>query len=399
MFMQSGSGSRTWRFYVLGTLIVVIGFVAVIEFATRAVSWASGKGFTLAPHELDPTDSAVTEMYQWHPFTGLTMKPGGRFYGSHPNSPLAAEQLVDRHGFLALDDSLALDKPKDEIRIATIGASTTANLNLIFEDNWPGQLGAQVQKALPGKRVRVVNAAVPGFDTAQSLANLSLRVMPFKPDVVVIYHAYNDLKAVTPGKPFRADYSHIHEKPFGLIERPPFYLNVLHHSMFYVRTRNSYRKFAMQGKAIDDMTGVGRVDRVPPEAEAAFRQHMEGMIAIARAGGAKVVLSSFATLHDLSADYGKPATLQALSKLQREELPSLLHFTPGLTLPGIVDGLNRYNRALHDIAQKQRTGWVDNAAKVPHEDKYFVDRVHFSLDGARRMGENFAPAVIAELRK
>ena len=398
MSVQTKLGNKTWRFYLAGTLIVLVVFLGVAELATRGVSWVSGKGFALAAHELDPGDAGITGLYQWHPFTGLTLKPGARFFGSHPNSPLQAEQYVDRFGFLALDDSLAIEKPKDEIRIATIGASTTASLNLIFEDNWPGQLGAMVQKAFPGKKVRVINAAVPGFDTAQSLGNLALRVMPFKPDVVVIYHAYNDLKAVRSTVPFRPDYSHIHETPFATGNKPPFYMSVLHHSMLYVRTRNSYRQLAMINKEIDDASQPGRMARVPAEAEEAFRQHMASMIAIARAGGAKVVLSSFATLHDLSLDYNNSETIRALSNLQQTELRGLLHFTPGLTLAGIVDGLNRYNRVLWELAVQTRTGWADNAARVPHEDRYFVDRVHFSVDGARRMAESFALVVIAELK-
>ena len=89
---------------------------------------------------------------------------------------------------------MPLEKAKDEIRIATIGASTTANLNLNYEDNWPGKLGALLQSEFPDKQVTVINAGIPGFNTAQSIGNLTLRVLRFSPDVVIIYHAYNDLK-------------------------------------------------------------------------------------------------------------------------------------------------------------------------------------------------------------
>jgi len=36
---------------------------------------------------------------------------------------------------------------------------------------------------------------------------------------------------------------------------------------------------------------------------------------------------------------------------------------------------------------------------VPHEDKYFVDRVHFSSEGAASMAKNFLPVVLEQLKK
>ena len=42
---------------------------------------------------------------------------------------------------------------------------------------------------------------------------------------------------------------------------------------------------------------------------------------------------------------------------------------------------------------EEKTGWVDNAAGIPNDEKYFVDRVHFSKRGAARMAKNFLPVV------
>lgn len=64
-----------------------------------------------------------------------------------------------------------------------------------------------------------------------------------------------------------------------------------------------------------------------------------------------------------------------------------------LTFPAIFDGLNKYNEILFKIAVKEQVGWVDNANLIPHEDQYFVDRVHFSKAGAKRMAENIAPVI------
>lgn len=388
---------RTFTFYVFGTLLTLAAFFAVIELTTRTVSWVRGDGFGLALHELDATDSAVTEIYQFHPFTGFIFRPDRVFVAGHPDQEELTEIRTDEHGFLSATGTLPIAKSADEIRIATIGASTTANVNLTFEQNWPGRLGDLVQQALPDKRVTVINAGIPGFNTAQSIGNLALRVMPFKPDLVVIYHAYNDLKVVRPGFEPKPDYSNVHERPYGEHERPNILLRLLDKSMFYVRTRNGYRKYQKTKAAVAVIAGTNRLDAVPEESAAIFEHNIRMLIACARGGGAKVILSSFATLHDLDDNYDSGVLGTDLTPLKRQELHYIMHFTPGLSLNGIFDGLARYNKLLQEIAAEQDTGWVDNAKLIAHRDENFVDRVHFSREGAERMAQNFLPVALDQL--
>jgi len=57
------------KYYILSSLLIVIVGFSAIELATRSLSWLSGKGFTLALHELEPYDKEIDDLYQWHPFT------------------------------------------------------------------------------------------------------------------------------------------------------------------------------------------------------------------------------------------------------------------------------------------------------------------------------------------
>jgi len=393
------SRTRVLVYYVFGTLLTVSVLFGATELVTRTVSWATGDGFTLAPHELDPYDPGIEDIYEWHPFTGIIFRRLSKIIGGHPRESTHTKHTVDQYGFLAKDQGLSFSKADGEYRIATIGASTTANLQLPYEQNWPGRLGALLQQALPRHTIRVINASVPGFDTAQSVTNLALRVMPFRPDVVIIYQAYNDLKAIRPELPFLPDYSHIHRRPYGYHDKPPFYVRLLDRSMFYVRMRNRYRIMAQVSANRELLTDNNRASAVPVAAERAFEQHVRALVAIARSGGAKVVLSSFATLHDPAlGTVGNSSSMQ-LSRLQQDELYYLLRFTPGLTLSAILNGISRYNTILRKVAAAEKTGWVDNASLVPHEDEYFVDRVHFSANGAARMADNFLPVVLQQLQQ
>lgn len=388
------------RKIILYNIIIITVLFGTMEITTRSISWLTGRGFTLALHELDPFHRKIKKLYQWHPFIGFTFQPNSVLTGSHPRQKEKADIYIDQHGFLARDKGLSIHKGKDEVRIATIGGSTTASLNLTYEQNWPGRLGALVQKAYPDKKIRIINAGIPGFNTVQSIGNLALRVMPFKPDIVIVYHAYNDLKAIRKDLPFKFDYSHIHPEPYGFQKPPNFVLRCLENSMLYVRTRNLVRTHKLNLAQNHSNLPNDRLAAIPIVAEHAFEAHIRTLTAIARSGGATVLLSSFATLHDPGLNWESQQDLTVkLSDFQKACLGGLYQFTPGLTVPAIFKGFKRYNSILEKVAHDVGTIWVDNGNQVPHNDQFFVDRVHFSAAGAERMAQNIAPHIIEFLRK
>ena len=75
----------------------------------------------------------------------------------------------------------------------------------------------------------------------------------------------------------------------------------------------------------------------------------------------------------------------------------MLDFAPGLTLEGIFKGFSRYNDVIRNIAAEEKCELVDNAIDLPHEDKYFVDRVHFSEAGAEFMANNIYSTIVQVL--
>lgn len=383
--------------YILSTVTVIIVFYGSLEFTTRTISWFLGKGFTLSMGERDIYDNERETLYQFHPSTGFIFTPYKKFSAYHPYRNIRTDTQIDQHGFLSNGRSIEFQKLKNEIRIACIGASTTANIGLTYEENWPGYLEQLLQEARPDKTIRVINAAVPGFDTSQSIPNLALRVMPFQPDIVIIYNAYNDLKAIRKNRTFKPDYSHIHRTPYGFNKKPPFFMQLLYKSMFFIRTREEYRLLTQlppKHTIKSVQTNENRLQTIPKQAVQTFESHMQSLIAIAKAGGAKVVLSSFASLHDPDLNYSQKDTLNNLTTRQKKELRAIQSFTPGLTLEGIFSGLNVYNKLLEGIANSENIGWVDSANLIPHKDNYFLDRVHFNVKGSKAMAENFYPVIL-----
>ena len=85
-------------------------------------------------------------------------------------------------------------KPPGTLRIAYLGGSTTYCGEVSAQEiTWPHLVTEQVRTRYPDRLVDYVNAGVAGYSTTQSIKNLESRVASLDRDVIVIYHATNDL--------------------------------------------------------------------------------------------------------------------------------------------------------------------------------------------------------------
>jgi len=82
------------------------------------------------------------------------------------------------------------DKASDEYRIMVLGDSSTYGLGVKEEETFAAVLGGLLGEELPGKRMRVFNAACPGHTTHQAVKILNEYVARVRPDLVVV--AYNN---------------------------------------------------------------------------------------------------------------------------------------------------------------------------------------------------------------
>lgn len=77
----------------------------------------------------------------------------------------------------------------DAIRIAVVGGSTTFGSGLSDEDTWPTRL-----QALLGPGYRVTNYGMPGYSTAEGIIQMGLVVPESRPDIVIFFEGWNDLR-------------------------------------------------------------------------------------------------------------------------------------------------------------------------------------------------------------
>jgi lysophospholipase L1-like esterase len=206
-----------------------------LELLLRIGVSVAGKSAELNAYQGEPT---IATAYRFKPFTS-DQKPvqgvpgyGGLAVQAHP---LTGYQLMPKHENAALQinsqglrsaEDIPIAKPAGEVRILVIGGSTAfgslaSNNQATFAHQLENRLNQQVKEQkgnttkyrpdvlpffademekvlkLPPKiadaRYRVINAAVPGYLSSNTLADYTTRLQAYQPNVVVLMDGYADL--------------------------------------------------------------------------------------------------------------------------------------------------------------------------------------------------------------
>lgn len=285
-------------------------------------------------------------------------------------------------------DEFSFKKPADIYRIVCLGGSSTYGNQLSNNETWPVQLENLLNNTGLRKNIEVINAGVGGYTTRESLINLLIRVLPLEPDMIIIYHAYNDFKPNRyPG--FKFDYTHWRSR-----ERMPgkHILNILSSKSSFLRnTVALYRKtlgyLNKTGKHNFKIRRLRAYDTISESGIEAFKRNLKAMIYVARREGIIPVMSTFSlTLNE--------------ENLERypQKFQDLRLYIPTLTFQGILDAKQKYNEAIREVARKENCVFINNSSLIPEDFKYHYDTCHFTPAGARLAAENFAKGIAAYLK-
>ncbi len=169
----------------------LVGLLALAEVAFRAR--AERLGF-------DAARRAAARDYVLHGWTAG--------YAPHPHTIFRrppAPGVVNAEGFK--DAQWTLARTRGVPRILCLGGSTTESGNDAgLQGSFPFFLGAILRERL-GREVEVLNAGMSGWNSAELVAAWFLDLIDFRPDLVVIHEAVNDVEP-RGHQGFRRDYSH-----------------------------------------------------------------------------------------------------------------------------------------------------------------------------------------------
>jgi lysophospholipase L1-like esterase len=370
-FFRIGSNSHLRYLGLIQTLIILVALVLVLEFIFQLIyiikrknlytkeSFTNFRNMYVIPHPYFP--------WAYKP-NSITSKVDVLNYPLHKGKFKSAVHKTNFLGFADGQDGtrqIELSKRIGQVRIACLGASTTGNY--ISERGEIFSYPSELEKYLTTREndFQVINCASGGHNSAELLIRFVLQVIDLKPDYIIIYHGYNDIRSyLTPG--IKSDYSHsrrsigeVYWKYYLANAIPTFGLSILN---FLIRkhlvsnVRNS----------LLDQVSKGAVDLSanPAIGLELYRRNLQTVIFLAKSYNIEVILSTFC--HYLH------------KEIQKDETHVKYHEIVG-----------QENEIIRELAKINEVRLVDNAVNFQYRDDLFVDSIHFTPKGMKRLAKSF----------
>jgi len=260
-----------------------------------------------------------------------------------------------------------------------LGASTTFGGGLL---DWREAYPARLQGELHARglaHVRVVNAGVSGYTSWETLANYLFRASDLEPDLVIVYHAVNDLVArlTWPPETYRSDNSAF-RSPASQVHWPALYEHsdalrmlaidagwLVPHSRLD-RLFGGRAEWHIGSRAFDDDELRRVLAANPPRY---FERNLRRLARAAHDDGARVLFLTFARCS------GFPD--------QRES-----------TSPAFAEAFAEMNASLRAVAAATQSPLYDLAADYPDECALFLDAVHMNAEGCAHLARRIAEALV-----
>jgi lysophospholipase L1-like esterase len=238
---------------------------------------------------------------------------------------------------------VVVPKPPGRYRIVCLGASTTYSDAVGDEDAYPFLMERMLREARPGRDIEVVNAGVPSYTTAESLANLAFRVLDLQPDAIVVYHACNDYRPRV-YRNFDGAYFHYRKVWDGTTR---------HYEAGEGEMRGGINPFIQHNPPPDNGDHAENVRRA---GTGAYRRNLASMAGIAEAHDVRTVFVSFAA--DEQGEYSSQ---------------------------GLTDAMKEHNAVMRAVAEEQGALFIDLYARFPQGEDLFHtgDPVHLNARGTR----------------
>ncbi|MDP8223325.1 MAG: SGNH/GDSL hydrolase family protein [Candidatus Lernaella stagnicola] len=258
-----------------------------------------------------PVDVAAltTPGEQPHPMRGWAFVHP---YAAYVNRPLAdpqAKKSVNRFGFISTPQMEEVAKPAGRIRVAFLGGSSTAGTGTLLadKDTWPYLTYQRMKEARPDLDLEMINAAVGGYTSFDSYGRLWSQVRFFAPDIIVVYHGWNEMyyfDDASPEKIIHRRFEGDRDWSFTPVKLPPRLKpwptdSLLSRSRLYglLRLRTVAAPAATTGEAGDERRPDAELaDHFDARGVEVFRQNLLLMQRVAELTGADFYVAKQATL-------------------------------------------------------------------------------------------------------
>lgn len=283
-----------------------------------------------------------------------------------------------------------------DVTIAFLGGSTTECLFVAPEARFPVTVGQLLEREL-GLKINTINAARSGNNSQHSMLVLQAKLLPLKPDIVVMMHNVNDLGVLSRYSTYwndSSDYALVREEKRGL-ETGLRMIRDATIGYSYQIIKQSMRQIGAMFRGRPEgttETGAAAGGGVAPGADTwakTYESSLTQMVESAKAWGIRPVLMT--QVAQASATRARtPGTGQYLA----DEALARRGFTADS-----FDSTHAYfNEIARHVAGTHGAGLIDLAAAGPWDGHMLYDGLHFSEPGSRRAAEIISQALATQIR-
>ncbi len=290
----------------------------------------------------------------------VRLDESGMIFQPHP---YMAFTRSDTHygdkGIHIFDKHFTFNKPKNTIRIACIGGSTTHNTH-------PRLMDEYLERDFNGQQYEVLDFGCASWTSQESLINYTLRVQDFQPDFVLIHHGVNDIRPRI-YQDYFVDYSHFRtawKDQTGFILRFFACYSFTVNSILYMKGTTP---FDIQNY-VSKQLPVTEVNVNPPDSTLhVFQRNIDSMVTLAQAGGASVILAPI-SYHP-----------EWMSEME-------------------TNMLKQHSRFLLEYAEEHQLPVIDTRSLFQDKLEWFADKVHLRLPGIYTNSMLFSTIIRDQLR-
>ncbi len=366
-------------------LAVVVGLVAVTETALR-----TGKTMDELPMFVSlPRPERHIRLREWLPNTRFLAAPP-KIRRANPGGPVhdIYPLTIDSDGFI----EPARVHAEPNVTVVFLGGSTTECLYVTPELRFPALAGRLMGKQLDLK-VNGLNGAKSGNNTMHSLHILTGKVLPLRPDFVVLMNNVNDIGVLSRYGTYWTDNSDfrqtlVPERSFERVFRDLRDLLIpdTYRAFKQVRKRFAGLVGPKSAYASETADGAARpaVEQWADDYESALRQ----FVATAKAWNVRPVLLTQAALTRNDSGQGGAA-------LEGDYLAAANLERRGFTAESFANAQAYFNQIMRFVAHQEGALLVDIAA-APWTDQELYDQLHFSDQGSQRVAALVAEVLVRD---
>lgn len=288
------------------------------------------------------------------------------------------------HSFFQID---VAPEPKPDpapraLRVLALGGSTTYGSKLERHEAYPAVLEQILRQRFPETPLTVLNAGVPWHTTMHSLLRYVARYADWKPDVVIVMHAFNDIfqaseGGLTTGK-FRSDYGHF----FGALGKRVHPRDIMNEKLGNLLTGNWFmRTWYSDFRDVPELRPRAKVNLLT--ALPSYRRNLSELARRVTDDGGKLAILTQPFLYRSD----MPAS-------ERDALFYDYYYHDYAQVPSVSEqeaAMRAFNAAALEIAKSLGTLSVDLEPNIPKRIDMMYDDVHYTREGAKHVA-----AVVAE---